>query len=72
MSNVLNVRRFDQQLIWTGMEFDKKKQKYYQKKTGGSPFQITSRVLKETEWTPSVFATHQTDAVAKLKTIWDL
>jgi hypothetical protein len=54
------------------MEFDKKKQKYYQKKTGGSPFQITSRVLKETEWTPSVFATHQTDAVAKLKTIWDL
>jgi hypothetical protein len=53
-------------------EFDKKKEGYFQEKTGGSPFQITSRMLKETEWTPAVLARHQTETVAKLKEVWDL
>lgn len=66
---LLNRRQNSAALNW---EFAKKKEKYYQKKTGGSPFQITSRVLKETEWTPAVFVRHQSDAVAKLKEIWDL
>jgi Protein of unknown function DUF262/Protein of unknown function (DUF1524) len=66
---LLNRRQNSAALNW---EFDKKKEKYYQRKTGGSPFQITSRVLKETEWTPAVFARHQTETVAKLKEIWDL
>lgn len=66
---LLNRRQNSAALNW---EFDKKKEKYYQRKTGGSPFQITSRVLKETQWTPAVFARHQTETVAKLKEIWDL
>jgi len=66
---LLNRRQNSAALNW---EFDKKKEKYYQKKTGGSPFQITSRVLKETEWTPGVFAVHQAETVAKLKEIWSL
>jgi hypothetical protein len=66
---LLNRRQNSAASNW---EFDKKKQKYYQKKTGGSPFQITSRILKEAEWTPSVFARHQAEAVARLKQIWNL
>jgi hypothetical protein len=66
---LLNRRQNSAALNW---EFAEKKEKYYQKKTGGSPFQITSRVLKETEWTPAVFARHQAEAVAKLKETWDL
>jgi hypothetical protein len=63
---LLNRRQNSAARNW---EFDKKKQKYFQKKTGGSPFQITSRVLKETEWTPSVFESQQADLVAKLKEV---
>jgi hypothetical protein len=66
---LLNRRQNSAALNW---EFEKKKEKYYQRKTGGSPFQITSRVLKETEWTPAVFERHQTETVAMLKEIWDL
>lgn len=66
---LLNRRQNAAALNW---EFDKKKEKYYQKKTGGSPFQITSRVLKEADWTPAVFARHQIETVAKLRQIWDL
>lgn len=66
---LLNRRQNSAALNW---EFDKKKEKYYQKKTGGSPFQITSRVLRESEWTPAVFTRHQTETVAKLKDVWGL
>jgi hypothetical protein len=66
---LLNRRQNTAALNW---EFAVKKEKYYQKKTGGSPFQITSRVLKETEWTPIVFARHQAETVTKLKEIWGL
>jgi hypothetical protein len=66
---LLNRRQNSAALNW---EFDLKKEKYYQKKTGGSPFQITARVLKEAKWTPKVFEQHQADAVAKLKEIWNL
>jgi len=66
---LLNRRQNSAALNW---EFDKKKEKYYQKKTGGSPFQITSRVLKESEWTPAVFARHQAETVAKLEDTWGL
>jgi len=66
---LLNRRQNTAALNW---EFAVKKEKYYQKKTGCSPFQITSRVLKETEWTPIVFARHQAETVTKLKEIWGL
>lgn len=64
---LLNRRQNSAALNW---DFAKKKEKYYQRKTGGSPFQITSRVLKEDKWTPDVFARHQAETVAKLKEIW--
>src|SRR5579871_3349769 len=64
---LLNRRQNSAALNW---EFATKKEKYYQKKTGGSPFQITSRVLKEEKWTPAIFAKHQAETVAKLKEIW--
>ncbi len=66
---LLNRRQNTAALNW---EFPKKKEKYYQTKTGGSPFQITSRVLKETEWTPVVFQRHQADLTSKLKDVWGL
>jgi hypothetical protein len=66
---LLNRRQNSAALNW---DFAKKKEKYYQKKTGGSPFQITSRVLKESEWTPAIFARHQAETVARLKEIWEL
>jgi hypothetical protein len=66
---LLNRRQNSAALNW---DFGKKKEKYFQKKTGGSPFQITSRVLKETQWTPAVFQQHQTEMVEKLKEVWGL
>ncbi len=66
---LLTRRQNSAALNW---EFATKKEKYYQKKTGGSPFQITSRVLKEDKWTPDVFAKHQTETVTKLKEVWGL
>lgn len=66
---LLNRRQNSAALNW---DFATKKEKYYQRKTGGSPFQITSRVLKEPKWTPDVFAKHQGETVAKLKEVWGL
>ncbi len=66
---LLNRRQNSAAKNW---DFSKKKKEYFQNNTGGSPFQITSRVLKETEWTPAVFRRHQADMVQKLKEIWDI
>lgn len=66
---LLNRRQISAAKNW---EFGTKKKKYFQKRTGGSPFQITSRVLKETEWKPAVLTRHQTETVAKLKEVWGM
>lgn len=66
---LLNRRQNSAAKNW---DFDTKKSKYFQKKTGGSPFQITSQVLKESTWTPIAFERRQAEAVAKLEEVWDL
>ena len=66
---LLNRRQNSAAKNWN---FAIKKAKYFQKKTGGSPFQITSQVLKESIWTPGVFELRQTEALAKLEQVWDL
>jgi hypothetical protein len=66
---LLNRRQNSAAKNW---DFATKKAKYFQKKTGGSPFQITSQVLKESTWTPDVFARRQAEAIAKLEEVWDL
>ena len=66
---LLNRRQNSAAKNW---DFATKKAKYFQKKTGGSPFQITSQVLKETSWTPATFERRQAEAVAKLEEVWEL
>lgn len=66
---LLNRRQNSAAKNW---DFATKKAKYFQKKTGGSPFQITSQVLKESTWSPEVFVRRQAEAVAKLEEVWDL
>jgi hypothetical protein len=66
---LLNIRQNSAAKNW---DFTTKKAKYFQKKTGGSPFQITSQVLKESKWTPEVFAARQELALEKLTTLWSL
>lgn len=71
LGNLALLNRRQNSAAWN-WEFTVKKEKYYQKKTGGSPFQITSRVLKENDWTPIVFNQHQAAAVSKLTETWGL
>jgi hypothetical protein len=66
---LLNRRQNSAAKNWS---FATKKDKYFQKKTGGSPFQITSQVLKESTWTPEVFERRQTEALVRLEQVWDL
>ena len=66
---LLNRRQNSAAKNW---DFATKKAKYFQRKTGGSPFQITSQVLKENVWTPDVFQRRQTEAIAKLDDVWNL
>lgn len=66
---LLNCRQNSAAKNW---DFAKKKAKYFQLKTGGSPFQITSQVLKESKWTPEVFTARQQLALDKLAKLWEL
>lgn len=52
-------------------EFERKKREYFDRK-GGTPFPLTTQVLQESEWTPSVFAARQAKHVAALKNLWRL
>jgi hypothetical protein len=66
---LLNRRQNSAAKNWN---FETKKAKYFQRRTGGSPFQITSQVLKEATWTPEVFKQRHGEAIAKLEQVWDL
>jgi hypothetical protein len=66
---LLNRRQNSAAKNWA---FDVKKTKYFQKKTGGSPFQITSQILKSKTWTPDDFNTRQKAAVEALSKAWRL
>ena len=52
-------------------EFDRKKEKYFQKE-GVSSFAVTSQVLSETEWTPEVLQRRQKMLLDKLEREWRL
>lgn len=52
-------------------DFDKKKESYFKKK-GVSPFQITTQVISETEWTEPVLIARQQLLLSKLVDVWSL
>ena len=52
-------------------DFDRKKLEYFLRK-GATPFPLTSQVLAEVEWTPTVFEKRQNELFAKLCDIWRL
>ncbi|MFT3992256.1 MAG: DUF262 domain-containing protein [Luteolibacter sp.] len=53
-------------------EFDIKKSAYFSKRHGSCPFSLTAQVLKEPEWTPSVFEHRQRLLLQTLKKAWRL
>lgn len=53
-------------------EFDVKKEKYFTGTDGVSPFALTTQVLNETVWTPTVVERRQQELVNKLKFLWRL
>jgi hypothetical protein len=53
-------------------EFEYKKTSYFSNHNGISPFAITTQVIHENEWTPSVFERRQKLLVSKLKDAWRL
>ena len=52
-------------------EFDYKKSQYFQR-NGGTPFVLTSQVVNETEWTPTVLERRQRALIDALKKEWRL
>jgi hypothetical protein len=52
-------------------DFDRKKTEYFLRK-GTTPFPLTSQVLAEVEWTPTVFERRQKELFARLCDIWRL
>jgi len=52
-------------------EFDKKKQSYFAQ-GGVSPFVLTTQVLKEHEWTPTVVEARQKELLGILESHWRL
>lgn len=53
-------------------DFDEKKKKYFTSKKGVSTYALTSQVLKESTWTPSVVSRRQGELLAVLKEQWSL
>lgn len=53
-------------------EFDIKKQKYFTGQDGVSPFALTTQVLKEPQWTPTVIEHRQVELLKRLKQLWRL
>lgn len=52
-------------------DFDKKKDSYFKRK-GVSPFQITTQVISEPEWTEDVLKKRQDELLKKLSDVWKL
>ncbi len=52
-------------------DFDKKKESYF-RKDGMSPFQITTQVISEPEWTESILKSRQAMLLNKLLEVWQL
>lgn len=54
------------------VDFDEKKQRYFSVNGGISPFVITTQVLQQREWTPTVIEQCQNLLIGKLKALWNL
>jgi uncharacterized DUF497 family protein len=52
--------------------FEKKKKSYFAGRAGSSPFALTTQVLNEPTWLPTVFERRQQALLEKLKTAWRL
>jgi hypothetical protein len=52
-------------------EFDRKKSEYFQR-DGAVPFALTTQVVAEEKWTPTVLERRQIDLIGKLKEEWRL
>ncbi len=53
-------------------DFGRKKQLYFLGKNGVSPFVLTTQVLNESDWTPTVIDQRQLQLLQTLSTIWNL
>jgi len=53
-------------------DFDVKKQKYFSTAQGVSPFVLTTQVLAEKQWTPTVLDARQKQLVGVLQNLWNL
>jgi hypothetical protein len=53
-------------------EFDVKKERYFKTKSGTSPFALTTQVLGEATWTPSLLGQRQPQLVDALAKLWRL
>jgi len=53
-------------------DFQKKKNTYFQPKSGVNTFALTNQVIQESEWTPKVLEDRQDKLIKMLKDAWDL
>lgn len=66
---LLTLRKNAQASNW---DFETKKVRYFSDAGGVSPFVITTQVLGEMSWTPSILAARQKKLLDKLHATWDL
>jgi hypothetical protein len=66
---LLTLRKNVQAKNW---DFPTKKDRYFAESGGVSPFVITTQVLGETVWTPTVLEARQRALLAKLYATWDI
>jgi hypothetical protein len=53
-------------------DFETKKDKYFKSDKGVSPFVLTTQVLGQPDWTPTVLQSRQEHLLEKLKSLWSL
>jgi hypothetical protein len=53
-------------------EFDTKKEKYFSTNTGVSPFVLTTQVITEKAWTPTLLEKRQKSLLSSFSTLWRL
>ncbi len=53
-------------------DFERKKREYFAGKNGTSSFALTTQVLNESAWTPTVVERRQKELITTLKDIWNL
>ena len=54
------------------MEFWEKKQTYFARDDGASPFVLTSQIIAEDEWTVPILERRQKHLINRLAQLWEL